>query len=213
MAIRPVFCVTQEKPYAEAKEVEFTYCSGFSMSQRQRCMENLHGSFGKRFPGRKVLEVSRASYEELGRALSAFRLTYPMGDGRVLPLEVVFQASKVFEKGGPYTDLLLGSPFDAKKDERLKNSGAVTGFSLEGIWFPKDPPTFFYDWIYCKALMSHPELHQELEQYDAFTDIMFNPAKQINCQAGSAALFVSLKKLGLLEKAMVSPEAFREIAF
>jgi len=47
-----------------------------------------------------------------------------------------------------------------------------------------------------------------LYKYDAFTDIAFNPAKSINCQARSCALFVSLMKHGLLQEAVVSPQGF-----
>ena len=36
------------------------------------------------------------------------------------------------------------------------------------------------------------------EEYDAFMDIEFNPAKSLNCQARAAAMYVSLKKVGLL---------------
>ena len=36
-------------------------------------------------------------------------------------------------------------------------------------------------------------------EFDAFTDIEFNPNKSLNCQARAAALFVAMKKLGRLE--------------
>ena len=41
------------------------------------------------------------------------------------PIENVYQAGKVFENGCQYTDLILISPKDAKRDERLKNSGYI----------------------------------------------------------------------------------------
>ena len=47
--------------------------------------------------------------------------------------------------------------------------------------------------------------------YQAFTDIEFNPEKSWNCQAYSVALYVSLVKNGMLEKALDSKENFKEI--
>ena len=58
----------------------------------------------------------------------------------------------------------------------------------------------FYDWLYIRALAQNSELALSLMEYNAFTDIAFNPKKSINCQANSAALFVSLKKQGLSEE-------------
>ena len=47
--------------------------------------------------------------------------------------------------------------------------------------------------------------------YDAFTDIVFHPQKSINCQAEAAAVYVSLKKQGLLEKALDDQTYFKKI--
>lgn len=46
----------------------------------------------------------------------------------------------------------------------------------------------------------NPQYHEELSQYEAFTDIEFNPEKSINCQANSIAMFLSIKKKGLLDQ-------------
>ena len=45
-------------------------------------------------------------------------------------------------------------------------------------------------------------------KYWGFTDIEFNPQRSINCQARSAALFLSLMKRGELDEALQSPSAF-----
>ena len=49
--------------------------------------------------------------------------------------------------------------------------------------------------------------------YDAFTDIEFNPQKSINCQAEAAAVYVSLRKQGLLEEALKNKDSFKEIVY
>ncbi|WP_413680488.1 DUF6977 family protein [Psychrobacter sp. I-STPA6b] len=48
------------------------------------------------------------------------------------------------------------------------------------------------------ALNAHPEYHQPLLSYDAFTDIEFNPKKSINCQVHAVALFCALLKVTCL---------------
>ena len=63
-------------------------------------------------------------------------------------------------------------------------------FSYAGYDWPLEPKTVFYDYIYYCAVrgcLTSGEL-EELRQYDAFTDIEFNPAKSINTQARSIAI-------------------------
>ena len=54
-------------------------------------------------------------------------------------------------------------------------------------------------------------LSREILKYDAFTDIEFNPLKSVNCQAKACALYVSLYKRGLLDKAMINQKSFKDI--
>ena len=92
------------------------------------------------------------------------------------------------------------TPREAKKDSRLKGSGMLRAFRFDGRDYPLIPRTAFYNWLYVNALLEHPELGEGLMEYDAFTDIEFNPEKSINCQAEAAALFVALARRGLLEE-------------
>ena len=50
-------------------------------------------------------------------------------------------------------------------------------------------------------------------EYDAFTDIEFNPNRSINCQAEAAAIYVSLQQQGLLGEALQSKERFLEVVY
>ncbi|MGN0514461.1 MAG: DUF6977 family protein [Lachnospiraceae bacterium] len=59
-------------------------------------------------------------------------------------------------------------------------------FSFEGNEFPLEPWTAFYDYIYLNALLENEDLAQIVLQYDALTDIEFNPNKSLNCQAKAA---------------------------
>ncbi|WP_297870554.1 DUF6977 family protein [uncultured Oscillibacter sp.] len=124
--------------------------------------------------------------------LSAFRLRL-----NGYTLENVFQSAKVFEKGGPYSDLLEVPPKEAKRDERLRTSGPLTGFRCQEGEFPLIPRTVFYDYIYISAVrqsLSGDEM-RAVSEYNYFTDIEFNPAKSVNTQAGA----VSIIKLMLEE--------------
>ncbi|WP_423237059.1 DarT1-associated NADAR antitoxin family protein [Clostridium saccharobutylicum] len=159
-----------------------------------------------------MIEISTKSPIELGRELSAFNLKYSINN-KEYPLECVFQSSKVFEKGGPYKDLLKIEPFQVKRDRRLRSSGNLVGFTLDNVEYPLEPKTLFYDWIYINALSKKPTLYKKLINYNAFTDIEFNPERAINCQARSVALFIALYKQGLLNDALSNIEIFKKFVY
>lgn len=209
MAERKVFIA--EKNGVCEEIVNFRYFSGFALVQKRKSIAELHDAIRKKY-GKPALEISSKSPDELGIRLSAFNLKIEI-DGKPYPIENIFQASKVFEKGGPYFDLLSVQPYKAKKDERLKNSGRLIGFRFRSKEFPLSPVNLFYDWLYCRALSMNGELAKALLEYDIFTDIEFNHNKSFNCQAHAAAVFVSLYKRGLLEEAMSSIDAFKNTAY
>lgn len=201
MASRPVFVPLKKAPYVDVFMPEFDWNGGFALSQKQKNITALHDAHRKRFPDRKILEISSKSLQPAGVGLSAFNLKkYVPSLGKSVPVECVFQGGKVFAAGGPYEDLYTASPRDAKRDPRLKNSGMLRSFSFEDETMPLMPRTAFYNWLYISALLENPEAAAEVLEFDAFTDIEFNPSRSINCQAEAAAMFVSLSRLGLLEK-------------
>jgi hypothetical protein len=209
LAKRPVFVVSPDKEdFVEAVHVDFEWHPGFSIKQKQKSIRSLHASYLSRFPGHKILEISSKSEQELGVSLSAFNLMLRTKSGKVASIESTFQSSKVFEHGGPYTDLLFCSSREAKKDPRLKTSGKLVRFRFFEREWPLEPKTLFYDWLYILALSQNEDLALQLLEYDAFTDIEFNPDKSFNCQARSAALYVSLHRAGLLEHVLESEENY-----
>lgn len=213
MAIRPVFVVSLDNRYCIRENIEFEFFNGFSNKQKQRSINSLHQAFAMKNANKKILEISSKSESELGIKLSAFNLTIKTNSGKEFSVESVFQSSKVFEKGGPYKDLLDVSSKAAKKDERLKNSGKIIAFNMNQQIFGIEPKTYFYHWLYINALFMHSDLAEQILTYDAFTDIVFNPQKSINCQAEAAAIYVSLQKQGLLKEALKSKEAFLDIVY
>jgi len=207
MAERPIFVPVPDDPEL-VKELYFrlSWNPGFAPVQKRKNVAELHAAAaaGGYSP---LLEISSKSTEKLGQHLSAFHLRV-RGQHGEMPLECAFQGSKVFERGGPFTDLYGADVRDAKRDPRLRDSGALIGFDFEGIRFPLEPRTAFYDWLYVNAIYPHREWLVRLNRYAGFTDIEFNPKRSVNCQARSCALFVSLMAKGLLETAVESPQAF-----
>lgn len=211
MAHRPVFISNIDiNGYVEEKIINFTWFAGLSKSQKQKSIKSLHDSFSEENPEMNILEISSKSTNLLGVNLSAFNLSFIHQDKK-LCVENAFQGSKVFQNGGPYLDLLQKSAIFAKRDFRLKNSGPLIEFTFSNHKWPLEPKTAFYDWLYINALNQNLDLRGEILKYSAFTDIEYNPLKSINCQAKSAALFISLNKKGILEKVLKSPEKFIEI--
>jgi hypothetical protein len=210
MAERPIFIPAPDSPeLVKQLSMHLVWNPGFAPVQKKKNVVALHAAAAKAGYA-PLLEVSTKSEEKVGQRLSAFNLKVHSDRLGKMPLETAFQGSKVFERGGPYTDLYtVPDVRDAKRDLRLKESGPLTGFSFENVWFPLEPKTAFYDWLYITALYEHREwLRNHIFHYAGFTDIEFNPARSINCQARSCALLVTLMKNDWLGEAVSSPAAF-----
>jgi hypothetical protein len=211
MAERPIFIPSPDSSQLVNEIfVPLKWHPGFARSQKEKNIEALHAA-GRERGFAPLLEISSKSQSERGRHMSAFHMTIPTKHQGRIKLELAFQGSKVFERGGPFTDLYRKGDSDigeAKRDPRLKESGALVGFCFEGVEFPLEPKTVFYDWLYCSFLVNYREWAMKLYDYKGFTDIEFNPYRSINCQARSAALFLSLMQREELDEALKSPAAF-----
>lgn len=211
MANRPIFLPLKTKTaFVREIPIEFRWFAGMAVSQKQKSIESLHSAAREKLALSRILEISSKSPDPIGVRLSAFNLKLQL-EGRPVSVEVVYQAGKRFEKGGPFLDILDMSSRDAKTDSRLRDSGPLLGFSLIDDPWPLEPTTAFYDWLYLRALFCNPELADRLLEFDGFTDIEFNPEKSWNCQARSAALYVSLSRGGLLKKALFDRSTYFEI--
>lgn len=208
MAKRPIFIPNVGNlPFVREELVEFEWYAGFAKVQAQKSIASLHESAAKKGIA-TVLEISSKSNDRLGISLSAFNLMLEVEDNQRMSVECAYQGSKVFEKGGPYTDLYFVSSREAKTDERLRNSGNLIAFSFLGKEFPTQPMTAFYDWLYITALCQNRDLSEKLFYFKGFSDIAFNPNKSINCQAHAAALFVSLHQSGGIESVIENVESY-----
>lgn len=212
MALRPVFVTKSSWPFYTETEVSFKYYAGFALVQRQKNIAGIHEAFLKLDPSARVLEASSKAPTALGKSLSPF---YLMSDyeGQAYPVECIFQAIKVFQHGGPFWQLLNFEPVKAKTTSLTKNAGALLYYEYHNERYPLDPKGWMYNWIYMKALQNHPDLVSQILDYNAFTDIAFNPKTGSTCQAKALAIYKGLMKKGLLEEALSSIPAFLKIVY
>jgi hypothetical protein len=211
MAERPIFVPVPDNPeLVKERFFPFKWSSGFAVVQKEKNIKALR-EVAAAAGLAPLLEVSTKSDNKRGRHMSAFHMTVPTKAYGRIKLELAFQGSKVFERGGPFTDLYLKGEKEigeAKRDPRLMESGNLIGFDFEGFRFPLEPKTVFYDWLYVTFLNDYRDWGPKLYEYAGFTDVEFNPHRSVNCQARSAALFVSLMKRDLLDEAVQSPQSF-----
>lgn len=207
MATRPIFIADLDSGLVRERIIDFKWVPGMARSQAQKCIASLHEAACKQQGISSILEISSKSEDPNGVSLSAFNLFLSVNE-QPRRLECVYQASKVFEQGGPFRDLLTTSPIDAKRDVRLQSNGSLTGFYHNNSRWSLRPQSAFYDWLYVNALCENENLAAKVLNSDAFTDIAFNPKKSISCQARSAALYKLLYSTGRLSTAVRNQDSF-----
>jgi len=199
MATRPIFFPSSNNTHLVHEEMfEFPWAPGFAEIQKKKNILSLH-SAAREKGIHKILEISSKSSEELGRKLSAFSLKIEINKKKY-SLESVYQGSKVFENGGPFTEIFDFTPREAKRFIREKDLGNLIRFELDSKSYPLSPRNAFYDWLYICSLKDHAEWIGRNVNYEAFTDIEFNPAKQVNCQARAFAEYITLLKQSKLSE-------------
>src|SRR3954453_18012807 len=113
MAERPVFVpTTTGSMLVHEIPVRFHWHPGLAPSQKKKNVDELHRAALARGLG-PLLEISSKSDWEVGQRLSAFHLKIDVEGGETT-VECAFQGSKVFENGGPFTDLYSVTSREAK---------------------------------------------------------------------------------------------------
>lgn len=182
---------------------------GFALSQKQKNITELHTK-ARSVGIHPVLEISTKSPDEIGRRLSAFNLKISV-DGRIFPLESVYQASKVFSGSGQHAWLINEEPFTAKKKIRELADGQIEAFKFEGRLYPTEPRNAFYDWLYIKSIAPHEEWLKANLSYAGYSDIEFTPDKSVNCQGRAVAEFHALMLRGTALECAYDFDSFRNL--
>lgn len=195
MAARPVFLTNQNKPYFSEYNVNFVYNNGFAPCQKKKNIIAIHNAFHKDNSDKKVLEISSKSFDEIGVKLSAFNLMlYVESLGKSMPVEIMYHSGKIYKDSGRHLEILNMTPKESKKYLYQNKFGLIEYFVFENQRVEVDDFCDFYNWLYIKALLENEYISSELLKYEAFTDVEYNPSRSKNCQARSAAMFVSLYK-------------------
>lgn len=198
MATRTICFPISGYPYCKEQPVTFTWIKG---SKRQN-IRAVHDAVHTTDPDVSILEVSSASVQPEGEAVSSLRLLLRLDSvAQDVPISTVFEAAKVFEHGGPFADLLTCEPPKVHKDTRLRTNGELLRYSLEGNEYPVEPyPDSFFEWLYCRALKQFPEKAAQLSRYNAFSDIAAaaDSKKYYGDSSRAAAIYVGLAAAGKL---------------
>ncbi len=216
MAYRYVYIVDQDTKKNKKVKIDFTWYSGFSKEQKQKSMMSLHQTFLEKFSNYKILEVSTKSKVDFGVQASAFNLNIETKKGNIFSVEELFQTSKVYKKNGDQSYLLeenVGTREIKRKLREINENDEMIKYSCFNQDFPLEPRTLFYNWLYINVLNQNEQLAKEILNFDAFTDIEFNPKRSYNCQAEACSIYVSLVQRGLLEQALNSVENFKKIVY
>ena len=226
MTERPIFIPTENFPFVVSKDVQFTWFCGLSKTQKQKCIRSLHKeAIGNQTDVYRILEISTKSEIELGTLLSAFNLKIQLDNLEETTVEGLYQSAKVFQRCGPHPEWRNLKGKDIKKElkrlveEGIKGKNEIhRAFELNGKYWRNLPLDLFFDWIYFNAVFqlvqTNPTILEDLFEYDAFTDINFNPKKGINCQAKSLSKYVALAKKGIpIEGLLSCPSTFSKKLF
>ncbi|WP_065273745.1 DarT1-associated NADAR antitoxin family protein [Phaeobacter gallaeciensis] len=210
MAVRPIFIPRAERgPLVEELPVSINWHGGFSVSQKQKNIAELH-SKARELGIYPVLEISTKSPLEVGKRLSAFNLKIEVG-GAMKSLESVYQSSKVFEHSGQHEILMDLDPFKAKKEIRRLGQGRIICFRFLGQEFPTEPVNAFYDWLYIRAIVPHEKWIRANLHFAAYSDIEFTPSKSVNCQGRAVAEFHALSMRGKAAECVHDFDVFRRL--
>jgi type I restriction enzyme M protein len=199
---RCFFTPTDKSPFFDEGIVTFEFSPNTVPGSHEKNSLSLVAQIQEARPGARVLEISTASNHLLGVQLSALNLKLRSAWG-LNSVERTYQASKVFERGGPFLELLTDSR-SAKGFPGIKSSGRLKGFQgPDGNFFPADGRSTFYDRLYIQALIQNPELLTSLLPFEIFTDVRFAKSKlgfhlsqPMNTQARSCAIAIGLFNSG-----------------
>lgn len=227
-------CYFLNEDYSLTKEIIcFDFFSGFSKEQKEKSIVSFLETTAQNLNTDKsnILEICKTSPILLGQKLSAFQLKLALKNNQNIELqsnvERFFQGAKVFGKNdmfgnkeeyGPFEEIIYDpqphpkryKPLAEVLEEVKKGNLDLIHFQLFNENYPLKPKTFFYDYLYITALIQNKKLSEQLLAYKYFSDIEFNPKKSVNCQARSAAIYVSMCKKEILQDFIEQDNGGRE---
>ena len=105
----------------------------------------------------KKRKIAKEILPVTGRADICVLMHGPIDDINTT-VESFFQGSKVFEGGGPFTDLYFKESIQAKKDTRLNENGELKYFEYKGEKWKLEEN--FYSWVYLLGLYQNENIKE-----------------------------------------------------
>ncbi len=213
MAIRPVFVPDTDPDHSQLfheHEVDFQWQPGRSPQQKKANIVKLHVAAMRRNLA-PLLDVSPESNDLFGAHICASNLAVEDDRSFLVPLKAVYQGSKVFTGGGPFTDLYLKQEDEIVGDERLTSSGKHVGFRFRDLEWGAKSGTMFYDWLAIHAIHRYQKLRTGIRRFNGFTEIDCLSRGKTVCHARSCALYVALAGKKLLDEVIDSQDFFIEV--
>jgi len=213
MATRPVFVPDTDPDQPQlvhVHEIDFQWLPGRSQEQKKENIAKLHAA-AKSHNLSPLLEVSADSDHSLGYQVCDANLAVEDDRSYLVPLMAAYHGSKVFNGGGPFTDLYLKHGDDITGDERLKTSGNQIGFRFMGLEWGKRSETLFYDWLTIHAINRYRKLSTGIPHFNGFTEIDCPSGGEKVCHARSCAYYVALVAKNLLDEVLDDQDRFLEI--
>ena len=153
------------------------------------------------FSGGKDSTYAIHLVKKQGHEVSCLLSVFPKSDESHLLHHPNLKWTKLQSESMKIPQLIIESSSDETSDELI-------GFHFQGVdWGLND---YFYDWLYLMGLNQNLQLAKEILNFNAFSDIEFNPKKSYNCQAYSAALYISASLRGIQLEDIQSPKNFKE---
>ncbi len=199
-ASRPIFIpVPGTSQLVSEVSLQFEWSMGMARTQKQKSVQSFHAVANKNGYS-NPLEISTYSLQSIGVQLSAYNLLFKSSKS-CGTVEELYQKSKVLNK--------TNESVLTDGDEKLKGRQPLH-FIFEDYKWPLKPLSGFYDWLYINALHQNKDLANRVLEFNAFTDIAYNPKKSLSTQARSVALYVALMQLGKIEQ-IKDPKEFLEL--
>lgn len=174
------------------KVVDFAHSTKGNIDKK-KAISAMHRKLEK-IDGKRVthLDINIRNPNALAKKLAPYQISL-----RDYKVESIYQASKIFDHGGPYNDLEKVSVADALNDPRIKDSGNVVDFFYNGEYWERNSE-YFYDFLYVSAVresISNEEL-KELLKYDYFTDLETKYSAERNPARAVAIIKLMLMQFG-----------------
>lgn len=208
MVIRSVYSTRKDAPYY------YEHCIEVSGNKKEDSTETrvgqLHAAFKHLVEDKKVMEFSSKSDNKSVKKLLPGKLV-KLVDGQKVTVNNIFKtAERVTADGSSAGGIAVNVVNKTVVEEGSRKAPKAIGYKYDGHIFSSRPRQMFYNYLYINALLEHPDMMAELAEYDAFSDslVASNSGNPVPAQA--VAIYVSLARLGLLEKAR-DPEEFEKL--